>query len=167
MSEFKALSRSFSRNALKKMGLGGGSSTASPTVSRRASRRRSQDGALTHRNRPSPIVVADHALLDENFVKTVIPKKEGAQAIILEALQNSTLFRDMEHDQRVDVMLAMDKITVKAGQDLIRQGEPGNAFYVIEKGEFDIVIDGCRVTTYVAASRAAAAATPDAPPRLL
>lgn len=45
-------------------------------------------------------------------------------------------------------MLAMDKMTVKAGQDLIRQGEPGNAFYVIEKGEFDIIIDGCRVTTF-------------------
>ncbi|EGB05409.1 hypothetical protein AURANDRAFT_3251, partial [Aureococcus anophagefferens] len=82
------------------------------------------------------------------FVKTVIPKKESAQAIILEALQNSTLFKDMEHDQRVDVMLAMDKMSVRAGQDLIRQGEPGNAFYVIEKGEFDIVIDGCRVTTF-------------------
>jgi len=42
----------------------------------------------------------------------------------------------------------MDKMTVVAGQDLIRQGEPGNAFYVIEQGEFDIVIDSNRVTTF-------------------
>ena len=156
MSEFKALSRSFSRNALKKMGLGG-SSSASPSggsgdkgsaLSRRVSRRKSQDGRETHKNRPHAIQDSDVTSLDENFIKTVIPKKESAQAIILEALQNSTLFKDMEHDQRVDVMLAMDKMTVKAGQDLIRQGEPGNAFYVIEKGEFDIVIDGCRVTTF-------------------
>lgn len=45
-------------------------------------------------------------------------------------------------------MLAMDKMSVVAGQDLIRQGEPGNAFYIIEEGEFDIVIDSNRVTTF-------------------
>lgn len=45
-------------------------------------------------------------------------------------------------------MLAMEKMTVAAGQDLIRQGEPGNAFYIIEDGEFDIVIDGNRVATF-------------------
>ena len=45
-------------------------------------------------------------------------------------------------------MLAMEKMTVEVGQDLIRQGEPGNAFYVIEAGEFDIVIDGNRVATF-------------------
>ena len=113
MSEFKALSRSFSRNALKKMGLGG-SSSASPSggsgdkgsaLSRRVSRRKSQDGRETHKNRPHAIQDSDVTSLDENFIKTVIPKKESAQAIILEALQNSTLFKDMEHDQRVDVML--------------------------------------------------------------
>ena len=147
MSEFKALSRSFSRNALKKMGLGSAPNTR-PELGRRESRRKSQDGRENRAARPHAIADADATALDEHFVKTVIPKKESAQAIILEALQNSTLFKDMEHDQRVDVMLAMDKMSVRAGQDLIRQGEPGNAFYVIEKGEFDIVIDGCRVTTF-------------------
>lgn len=83
MSEFKALSRSFSRNALKKLGMGA-RSEASPSVTRRSSRRDSRDGRETHKNRPHPIVDSDHVLLDENFIKTVIPKKESAQAIILE-----------------------------------------------------------------------------------
>ncbi|KAH8086715.1 cAMP-dependent protein kinase [Aureococcus anophagefferens] len=126
MSEFKALSRSFSRNALKKMGLGSAPATAE--LGRRESRRKSQDGRENRAARPHAIADADATALDEHF--------------------NSALFKDMEHDQRVDVMLAMDKMSVRAGQDLIRQGEPGNAFYVIEKGEFDIVIDGCRVTTF-------------------
>ncbi|KAK7248794.1 cAMP-dependent protein kinase regulator [Aureococcus anophagefferens] len=129
------------------MGLGSAPTTR-PELGRRESRRKSQDGRENRAARPHAIADADATALDEHFVKTVIPKKESAQAIILEALQNSTLFKDMEHDQRVDVMLAMDKMSVRAGQDLIRQGEPGNAFYVIEKGEFDIVIDGCRVTTF-------------------
>lgn len=90
----------------------------------------------------------DSPFVDESFSKTIVPKSESSQALILEALQNSTLFKDLEHELQVDVMLAMDRMTVVAGQDLIRQGEPGNAFYVIEQGEFDIVIDSNRVTTF-------------------
>lgn len=138
MSQFSVMTRSLSRSAgsaLKTMGLS--SSPSGGPLARKTSRLRSQDG---------PTIV-EHSLLEEKG-KNVVPKSESSQTLILEALQSSTLFKDMEHELQVDVMLAMDKLTVAAGHDLIRQGEPGNAFYIIEEGEFNIFIDSNRVTTF-------------------
>jgi hypothetical protein len=43
------------------------------------------------------VLDADTSLDDESFDKTIVPKSESTQALIIEALQNSTLFKNMEY----------------------------------------------------------------------
>lgn len=59
-----------------------------------------------------------------------------------ETLQHMFLFEQLtskDLDIVVDTMVRRD---VKAGEVLIKQGDFGDAFYVVGEGRFDILIDG-------------------------
>jgi len=118
MSQFTAMTRSFSRgagSALKTMGLSG--SPSSGTLARKGSKLRSQDGCEMHGSRPCPIL-EDSSMSNRKLKKKIVPKSAVSQRLILEvrlskegdathshyptqALQNSTLFKDLEPRLRV------------------------------------------------------------------
>jgi CRP-like cAMP-binding protein len=59
---------------------------------------------------------------------------------LLESVNENILFSHLDSDQREIVVEQMYRITYKNGEYLIKQGEEGNSFYVIESGEFVITV---------------------------
>eukprot|EP00475_Leptophrys_vorax_P021445 TRINITY_DN29178_c0_g1_i1.p1 TRINITY_DN29178_c0_g1~~TRINITY_DN29178_c0_g1_i1.p1 ORF type:complete len:752 (-),score=178.18 TRINITY_DN29178_c0_g1_i1:59-2314(-) len=55
------------------------------------------------------------------------------------------LFKDLEEPQLNSVIDGMWKVEVKQGESIIKQGDPGDNFYVVESGEFDIFKNGEKV----------------------
>lgn len=68
---------------------------------------------------------------------------------IIAAIRGTTiLFTDMDRDQLEQVAHAMEEVETEAGQVIIRQGDHGDYFYVIESGEYVAEKDGEPVCTY-------------------
>ncbi|HEV2140838.1 MAG TPA: cyclic nucleotide-binding domain-containing protein [Candidatus Dormibacteraeota bacterium] len=60
----------------------------------------------------------------------------------LDALKRVPLFSHVSPRSLELVAARTDEIDVEAGRTLIRQGEPGDTFYVLLNGEADVTVDG-------------------------
>ncbi|SPO31898.1 probable cAMP-dependent protein kinase type II regulatory chain [Ustilago trichophora] len=72
--------------------------------------------------------------------KTVIPKSEEQMQRIRGSIGNNLLFRNLEHDQYRDVLLAMKEVKVESNVTVIEQGAQGDYFYVVESGTLDVYV---------------------------
>lgn len=63
---------------------------------------------------------------------------EGTRELLLEAIHQSLLFQNFEHDHREMVAQMMMLVEADDGAEIIRQGEEGDRFYVIEQGAVDV-----------------------------
>jgi CRP-like cAMP-binding protein len=77
--------------------------------------------------------------------RVIIPKTDEARRRILSAISNNLLFRNLEGDQRQEVMDAMFERKVPRGETVIKQGDEGDNFYVVDDGIFDIFVNGKKV----------------------
>lgn len=77
-----------------------------------------------------------------NEERIVIPKDRDAQARIAAAIANNLLFSNLESDQRREVVDAMSERKVASGETVIKQGEAGDEFYVVDEGSFDVFVEG-------------------------
>lgn len=57
-----------------------------------------------------------------------------------EAVAANFLFGNMSDKERLAVFGAMQHVQVQAGQLVIRQGDPGDHFYVVDQGLFDVYL---------------------------
>ena len=64
----------------------------------------------------------------------VYPKTEDQLRRIKTSTTNNFLFRDLDEEQETGVLNAMRETQVEAGQVIIRQGDMGDYFYVVESG---------------------------------
>ena len=64
----------------------------------------------------------------------VYPKTEDQLRRIKASTKNNFLFRDLDEEQETGVLNAMRETQVTAGQVVIRQGDVGDYFYVVESG---------------------------------
>jgi cAMP-dependent protein kinase regulator len=76
----------------------------------------------------------------EVMSKTVIPKTESQMQRIRASIQNNLLFRNLDEEQERDVLLAMKEVKCEANSIIIRQGDQGDFFYVVESGALDVYI---------------------------
>ncbi len=65
----------------------------------------------------------------------------------LDLLSALAMFAPLPRTELERVARQLDRIEVAAGDDLIRQGDLGDRFYVIDAGAFDVIIDGRIVAT--------------------
>lgn len=81
---------------------------------------------------------------DEAYVPVVIDKSDAAKTRIAAAMDKSFLFSELDAAQRNTVIDSMSEKRVADGDIVIRQGEAGDYFYVIESGTYDVLklIDG-------------------------
>lgn len=63
-----------------------------------------------------------------------VPKPDSVRELILAALKGSVFFGDFSFDELTGLADAMELRSVPAATVVIRQGEPGDNFYVIERG---------------------------------
>lgn len=75
---------------------------------------------------------------DENVI--FYPKTEEQLRCLQEAASNIIFIKKCGKDQRKILFNAMFEKKVTSGDVIIRQGDDGDNFYVIEKGEYDIFV---------------------------
>ncbi|KAE8908180.1 Protein phosphatase 2C and cyclic nucleotide-binding/kinase domain-containing protein [Phytophthora fragariae] len=76
--------------------------------------------------------VSDHAI-----------PKASTELRMLEALtKNNWLFRQLTQAQKDDIFAVMERITVREGDMVIRQGDSGDKFYIVESGDYQVSVRG-------------------------
>ncbi|KAF9424913.1 hypothetical protein HW555_000214 [Spodoptera exigua] len=73
---------------------------------------------------------------------TVFPKSDAQRQRLAEAVRSILLFRSLDAQQMQQVLDAMFEKRTEPGEYLIRQGDDGDNFYVIENGMFDVLVTG-------------------------
>ena len=72
---------------------------------------------------------------------SVLPERQ------LALLRNIAMFAPLPSVDLERLARQLDRIATPAGTDVIRQGDVGDRFYVIDEGSFDVLVDGHRVNT--------------------
>eukprot|EP01026_Neomeris_dumetosa_P066715 TRINITY_DN6473_c0_g1_i6.p1 TRINITY_DN6473_c0_g1~~TRINITY_DN6473_c0_g1_i6.p1 ORF type:complete len:336 (-),score=62.15 TRINITY_DN6473_c0_g1_i6:405-1412(-) len=99
-------------------------------------------------NRRQPVSAEPTVVTGEPIEKKVVPKTEEACERIKEAVKSSFLFSEMDDEQTFDVVQAMEERRVAPGEVIIKEGDNGDNFYVIERGIFHAIKDGAKQFTY-------------------
>ena len=96
------------------------------------------DGDLPGTNFQKRAAVCDLIDVSQPYVPKVFPKSAQITSILTNIVQNNILFRNYQADQHAAIVEGFEHIDVSLGEVLIRQGDPGEYFYIIESGEVDI-----------------------------
>jgi cGMP-dependent protein kinase len=75
---------------------------------------------------------------DVEYVHKVIPKTEDAKGLIYGAIKPNLLFRACSSEELVDLVDAFEPQYVPKGSVVIREGDEGDHFYVMERGGIDV-----------------------------
>jgi len=83
----------------------------------------------------------------KNYVKKVIPKNEKTRKALRKVLKKNVLFKHISAKELEDVYDAMFPVEFLPGDDIIKQGDKGDNFYIIDKGEVEIFVNKKLVAT--------------------
>ena len=72
--------------------------------------------------------------------RTHIPKTESQERRIRAATADSLLFRNLEPEQYQAALLALEEVHKEPGDMVIKQGDQGDYFYIVESGELDVYL---------------------------
>ena len=75
-----------------------------------------------------------------DLAQLATPKTACEKAAIADAIKASVMFRNISDAQRELVYSCMESIPIKAGTWVIRQGEVGDRFYIVDDGTFEVRI---------------------------
>ncbi|KAJ8969927.1 hypothetical protein NQ317_016192 [Molorchus minor] len=77
---------------------------------------------------------------DDDGTKAVFPKSDEQRQRLAEAVKNILLFRALDKEQMQEVLDAMFEKKVQQGEIVIKQGDDGDNFYVVEHGMFHALV---------------------------
>jgi putative ABC transport system ATP-binding protein len=97
---------------------------------------------VTHDNRILDVADRIVNMVDGRIVSNVLMRRN---ALLSQYLQRLHLFRNLTPQMLSQVADKMEMKSYRAGSEIIRQGELGEQFFVIGRGDVDIEIDGVRV----------------------
>jgi hypothetical protein len=67
-----------------------------------------------------------------------IPKTPEDEMAILSAINDNFLFHHLSEGQRHSLVESMQKVIVRQGDWIIKQGDVGDRFYIIESGKYEV-----------------------------
>ncbi|KAL7544276.1 hypothetical protein ACHAWF_007660 [Thalassiosira exigua] len=76
----------------------------------------------------------------KDFVKTTIPKSDQVRNLIYHSIKRNMLFRACSEEELQDLIDAFDVASFKADSVVIKQGDDGDLFYVVEEGKLDVMV---------------------------
>eukprot|EP00036_Acanthoecidae_sp_10tr_P008480 CAMPEP_0182926952 /NCGR_PEP_ID=MMETSP0105_2-20130417/12747_1 /TAXON_ID=81532 ORGANISM="Acanthoeca-like sp., Strain 10tr" /NCGR_SAMPLE_ID=MMETSP0105_2 /ASSEMBLY_ACC=CAM_ASM_000205 /LENGTH=352 /DNA_ID=CAMNT_0025064873 /DNA_START=81 /DNA_END=1139 /DNA_ORIENTATION=+ len=77
----------------------------------------------------------------EAYEKKVVPKDPDTMEHLRSVVIGNVLFQHLEEDELTDVLDAMFECRPKAGEQVIKQGDEGDNFYVVDTGVTEVLID--------------------------
>ncbi|RWS29307.1 cAMP-dependent protein kinase regulatory subunit-like protein [Leptotrombidium deliense] len=81
------------------------------------------------------------------YVKKVVPKDYKTMAALSKAIERNVLFKHLDEAERSDIFDAMFPVVHRPGEVIIKQGDEGDNFYIIDEGEVEIYINNTLVST--------------------
>eukprot|EP00586_Coscinodiscus_wailesii_P011637 CAMPEP_0172513318 /NCGR_PEP_ID=MMETSP1066-20121228/251642_1 /TAXON_ID=671091 /ORGANISM="Coscinodiscus wailesii, Strain CCMP2513" /LENGTH=119 /DNA_ID=CAMNT_0013293523 /DNA_START=145 /DNA_END=501 /DNA_ORIENTATION=- len=87
-------------------------------------------------------IFAESVLVSTNYVAPVVPKSNEVTSFLINSLANNFLFDQLTASEKNEFVGSMKRKTVAAGVTIIRQGDIGDYFYVIEEGNVEFSADG-------------------------
>ena len=108
------------------------STTSSSSGERSASTRRKKNEARA--------AVMAQSIDDKEFVKKNIPKSDMVRNLIYHSIKSNMLFRACAEEELQELIDAFDTAEYKAGDTVIKQGDDGDLFFVVEDGKLDILV---------------------------
>ncbi|XP_055370808.1 cAMP-dependent protein kinase type I regulatory subunit [Condylostylus longicornis] len=82
-----------------------------------------------------------------SYVKKVVPKDYKTMAALQKAIAKNVLFSHLDESEHSDIFDAMFPVNCLSGEFIIRQGDEGDNFYVIDQGEVEVFVNSELVTT--------------------
>ncbi|XP_022920764.1 cAMP-dependent protein kinase type II regulatory subunit [Onthophagus taurus] len=77
---------------------------------------------------------------EDDGAKSIFPKSDEQRQQLAEAVKNILLFRALDPEQMQEVLDAMFERKVEEGELVIKQGDDGDNFYVIQQGTFHVFV---------------------------
>jgi len=77
---------------------------------------------------------------DDEGARAIFPKTDEQRSRLADSVKNILLFRSLDTEQMNEVLDAMFEKKVKANDFIIKQGDDGDNFYVIESGTFNAFV---------------------------
>jgi cAMP-dependent protein kinase regulator len=103
---------------------------------------------ITQRTRRGGVSAETYSEEDAtSYVKKVVPKDEKTMASLQKAIEKNVLFKHLEENQRKEIFDAMFPVVHNPGEIIIKQGDEGDNFYVIDEGEVEVFVNNVCVTT--------------------
>ena len=87
-------------------------------------------------------VSAESSTKVENFTKKVINKSEAEAKKIIEMCKTSILFQHLDDNQLEIIKDAMFPVKHEDGDVIIKQGDDGDNFYLIDSGKVEVFVHG-------------------------
>eukprot|EP00741_Cyanophora_paradoxa_P007232 tig00001094_g6996.t1 len=95
---------------------------------------------FNRKRRGSVSAECDTANPEDALPKRVFPKTEEEKRRIEKSIANNILFSHLDDAQRKEVFEAMFEAAKKAGEVVIKQGDEGDNFYLVDSGTFDVYV---------------------------
>jgi serine/threonine protein kinase/CRP-like cAMP-binding protein len=88
-------------------------------------------------------IFAESVAFDTPIKHVTVPKSQESRNLILEALTNNFLFHTIDSkDIELIVDMMVEKNASTIGEVIIKEGDSGDFFYVVESGTFQITVKG-------------------------
>jgi cGMP-dependent protein kinase len=78
--------------------------------------------------------------LVKDYVTKVVPKADTVKKLIYNAIKGNTLFKACSEEELHVLIDAFENVECKGGEVVIKQGDDGERFYVVEDGTLDITV---------------------------
>nr|XP_018910221.1 PREDICTED: cAMP-dependent protein kinase type II regulatory subunit-like [Bemisia tabaci] len=78
---------------------------------------------------------------EDEGLKVVYPKSDEQRRALADSVKNILLFRSLDKDQMNEVIDAMFEKKVQKGDYIIKQGDDGDNFYVIQAGDYQAFVN--------------------------
>lgn len=92
-------------------------------------------------------VFTEHVDMDKAPAHKAFPKTAAQRDLINSALDQNFVFANLTEDERDLLINAMERQEVQANFNVIKQGDDGDFFYIIEKGNFTVTVDDVQVSS--------------------
>ena len=77
-----------------------------------------------------------------------MPKSSETRDILAAALRDNYLFSQLSDADLDHMISAMARVSKAAGETVIRQGDKGTEFFILEKGAADVLVNDAKVAEY-------------------